>query len=217
VPRVSQAHLEAVRDRLVDAAVECATEKGIQATTTREVAQRASVATGLLYRYFRDRAELLLAAAERVALDRTPKLVGADGPGTVRDRVVAMARSVAGAGGPGSLLPEMRFLARRDPEVKQALVRYDRMLSGMVTAFLEQAGQEGLVSITDPAATVEVIQALFEGIQARLVSDTVTTTPARLEAAALALLAVGVAPEHTTARRRLRQAFLGTTVPAGTP
>ncbi|WP_419178867.1 TetR/AcrR family transcriptional regulator [Mycolicibacterium chubuense] len=55
-----------VRDRLIDAAEKCLTEKGIRATTVSEVAEVAGVSRGWLYRHFPDKAELLGAAIVRL-------------------------------------------------------------------------------------------------------------------------------------------------------
>jgi AcrR family transcriptional regulator len=55
-----------VRDRLLDAAAECLGDRGIRATTVSEVAARAGVSRGWLYRHFPDKAELLGAAIVRL-------------------------------------------------------------------------------------------------------------------------------------------------------
>ncbi|MGB0437466.1 MAG: TetR/AcrR family transcriptional regulator [Mycobacterium sp.] len=55
-----------VRDRLIDAAEQCLTAKGIRATTVSEVAAVAGVSRGWLYRHFPDKSELLGAAIVRL-------------------------------------------------------------------------------------------------------------------------------------------------------
>lgn len=55
-----------MRDRLIDAAEQCLTAKGIRATTVSEVAEVAGVSRGWLYRHFPDKAELLGAAIVRL-------------------------------------------------------------------------------------------------------------------------------------------------------
>ncbi len=55
-----------VRERLIDAAEQCLTAKGIRATTVSEVAEVAGVSRGWLYRHFPDKAELLGAAIVRL-------------------------------------------------------------------------------------------------------------------------------------------------------
>jgi AcrR family transcriptional regulator len=53
------------RERILDAAVELATEGGYDAVQMREVAERADVALGTLYRYFPSKVHLLVSALER--------------------------------------------------------------------------------------------------------------------------------------------------------
>ncbi|MBB2993337.1 AcrR family transcriptional regulator [Mycolicibacterium iranicum] len=55
-----------MRDRLIDAAEQCLTAKGIRATTVSEVAEVAGVSRGWLYRHFPDKSELLGAAIVRL-------------------------------------------------------------------------------------------------------------------------------------------------------
>ncbi|MCH9732137.1 MAG: TetR/AcrR family transcriptional regulator [Actinomycetia bacterium] len=57
---------KSVRDRLIDAAEQCLTAKGIRATTVSEVAELAGVSRGWLYRHFPDKSELLGAAIVRL-------------------------------------------------------------------------------------------------------------------------------------------------------
>src|SRR3954471_21304536 len=53
------------RERILDAAVELATEGGYDAVQMREVAERADVALGTVYRYFPSKVHLLVAAMTR--------------------------------------------------------------------------------------------------------------------------------------------------------
>jgi AcrR family transcriptional regulator len=53
------------RERILDAAVELATEGGYDAVQMREVADRADVALGTLYRYFPSKVHLLVSAMGR--------------------------------------------------------------------------------------------------------------------------------------------------------
>jgi AcrR family transcriptional regulator len=68
--------------RIRDAAAELFREKGFDATTGREIAQRAGVATGTVFLYVRDKRELLFLIfredAERI-LDQAARELAADG------------------------------------------------------------------------------------------------------------------------------------------
>ncbi|RJL34062.1 TetR/AcrR family transcriptional regulator [Bailinhaonella thermotolerans] len=92
-------------DRIVDACAGLLEEVGYDGLTTRAVALRAGVPIGSIYRYFRDKRDLVAALAER-NLDRyvgrlTARLAAAEpawGPviDVVVDEYVAMRRSSAG-------------------------------------------------------------------------------------------------------------------------
>jgi AcrR family transcriptional regulator len=61
--------MRATRERIVEAAIELATELGISATTLRQVGLRADVAPGTLRNHFRSREELEAAMAERLTAE----------------------------------------------------------------------------------------------------------------------------------------------------
>jgi len=57
------------RERILDAAVDLATEGGYDAVQMREVAERADVALGTLYRYFPSKVHLLVSAMGRTFVE----------------------------------------------------------------------------------------------------------------------------------------------------
>src|SRR3954463_10242597 len=75
------------RERILDAAMELATEGGYEAVQMREVAERADVALGTLYRYFPSKVHLLVSAMGRTfqSLQESVRVDGADR--TAEDRV----------------------------------------------------------------------------------------------------------------------------------
>ena len=65
-PRRTQAERRAEsRDRLLDAALECLAERGYAGTTFPEVVRRAGLSNGALWRHFRSKADLMVAASLR--------------------------------------------------------------------------------------------------------------------------------------------------------
>ncbi len=110
-----------VRDRLIDAAEQCLTAKGIRATTVSEVAEVAGVSRGWLYRHFPDKAELLGAAIVRLndafwteSRTRLDGVTGLDQQITVG---VALARQESET--PGALVLKLR---QEEPEAFTACV-----------------------------------------------------------------------------------------------
>ncbi len=83
------------RERILDAAVELAEEGGYDAVQMREVADRADVALGTLYRYFPSKTHLLVSAMGRTfAMLRDNARTGAGASGTPRERVYRVVSTV---------------------------------------------------------------------------------------------------------------------------
>ncbi|MGN6473584.1 MAG: TetR family transcriptional regulator [Mycobacteriales bacterium] len=73
------------RERILDAAVELASEGGYDAVQMREVADRAEVALGTLYRYFPSKVHLLVSALGRTFTELRDSVPA--GEGTPEERV----------------------------------------------------------------------------------------------------------------------------------
>jgi TetR/AcrR family transcriptional regulator, cholesterol catabolism regulator len=85
---------QARRERILDAAMELAAEGGYDAVQMREVAERADVALGTLYRYFPSKVHLLVSAMGRTfqALQESVRVEGTDG--TPEERVYRVVAAV---------------------------------------------------------------------------------------------------------------------------
>jgi AcrR family transcriptional regulator len=106
------------RDRVIESAMELANEGGYEAVQMREVAARADVALGTLYRYFSSKDQLLVAAMAHWTRQLQERLAERPPPGeTPADRVVEV------------LLRASRSLERA-PELTAAVVT---ALSSMTT------------------------------------------------------------------------------------
>jgi TetR/AcrR family transcriptional regulator, repressor of fatR-cypB operon len=111
-PTPSKRDGAATRQKLLRAALELFTTVGFRATTTPEIAARAGVAEGTIYRHFSSKEDLLL-AAYREAQDWGLELVrGQDVDKTLppRERLLAVARRLVSA-------------AERDPAMTRMLLR----------------------------------------------------------------------------------------------
>lgn len=60
----------AARQRLYDTAIELIGERGFDATTLRDVASRANVSVGLLYRYFPSKQAIVLALYDQLSREQ---------------------------------------------------------------------------------------------------------------------------------------------------
>ncbi|HVA61118.1 MAG TPA: TetR family transcriptional regulator [Mycobacteriales bacterium] len=132
---------QARRERILDAAVELATEGGYNAVQMREVADRAGVALGTLYRYFPSKVNLLVAAMGRTLGQlRDSAARGNDDPNLAPgERVYRVVAAVT------------RFLAR------------NRRLSGAMLRALMSADASAAVDVDAVGATLVSIIASAGG------------------------------------------------------
>jgi AcrR family transcriptional regulator len=85
------------RHRILDAAAATMRERGFARATTRHVAQQAGVSEALLYKYFADRTDMMLAVLrERTTAFTELAAAVADHSGSLEDGLVRIARAAVG-------------------------------------------------------------------------------------------------------------------------
>jgi AcrR family transcriptional regulator len=62
MPKRDAAHMEAQRERIVRAAIECIAEKGIERTSVADIREKAQLSAGALYVHFSNKDEIIVAA-----------------------------------------------------------------------------------------------------------------------------------------------------------
>jgi TetR/AcrR family transcriptional regulator, repressor of fatR-cypB operon len=102
----------ATRQKLIRAALELFTTVGFRATTTPEIAAKADVAEGTIYRHFSGKEELLLAAYREAQAWGLEQIRGQEADRTLppRDRLLSVARRLVSA-------------SERDPAMTRMLLR----------------------------------------------------------------------------------------------
>jgi AcrR family transcriptional regulator len=147
MPRVTAAHEQAVRRRIVDAALRTFAEKGYHGTTMQDIVRESGLSVGAIYTYFRGKDELFVAScdasqalglaalADRVAHGRTTVEKLAIAVGFYLDAV----DGIDGAPGMASFLVAEWAQAEHDPEVRDMLLRRREQL-GVVSGVLLREG-----------------------------------------------------------------------------
>jgi AcrR family transcriptional regulator len=116
------------RRRILDTTIELATEGGFDAVQMREVADRAGVALGTLYRYFPSKIHLLVAALDREFEASEARTLTRAVPGdTAHDRVMNV------------LSRDTRALQKR-PQLTAALVRAFMFADASVLGEIDSVG-----------------------------------------------------------------------------
>lgn len=82
MPKVSEAHLEARRNHILEAAARCFSRRGLSGTTIQAICTEAELSTGAVYRYFKSKDEIITAIAEMGRASTTRILGEAQGPDT---------------------------------------------------------------------------------------------------------------------------------------
>jgi TetR/AcrR family transcriptional regulator, cholesterol catabolism regulator len=123
------------RERILDTAMELAAEGGYDAVQMREVAERADVALGTVYRYFPSKVHLLVAAMSRTFQTLQDSVGSTGNSGTPEERIYRVVAAVT------------RYLARHR-RLSGAMIRALMSADAQAAREVEQAGDQlvGLIA-----------------------------------------------------------------------
>ncbi|MFF1882251.1 TetR/AcrR family transcriptional regulator [Pseudarthrobacter sp. NPDC058196] len=96
MPKVSEEHRLAMRERIQQAALECVAEKGFSNVSMGDIIAAAGLSAGAVYVYYRSKEELIVDAGRRVFAERMGALEGLDGHGSVPPPDQAIVALMAG-------------------------------------------------------------------------------------------------------------------------
>jgi AcrR family transcriptional regulator len=196
MPRVTVAHEQVVRQRIIEAAIKVLGEVGIQRATIQDVVRESGLSVGAVYTHFKNKQELFLVACacevdhEKADLQRRMAELG-----SVSDRLravvdFAVEASVMGAG--DNIRAHAWMAAEDSPEMRQIL--RDRRTE--MTAFAKLVLQEALVrgelaAWIDADGIASAFVTLFDGFMVRTAeAGGISVEDARREANALLELVV---------------------------
>lgn len=178
------------RKRILDATVALASEGGFDAVQMREVADRADVALGTLYRYFPSKIQLLVCALAREFEKAETAMASRPVPGDTRaERVIyVLTRTSRGLQGDQHLIEALtRAFMFADKSVSEEIHHVAMLLTSMLTRAMEH----DRVEVTDEDVKIARVigdvwfSALVAWVTGR---STATETAERLETAVRLLL-----------------------------
>jgi AcrR family transcriptional regulator len=155
--------MKARRDRILDVAVALAEEGGFENVRQRDVATRAGIALGTLYKSFRSKEDILTAALEREAGALERRLEDKPCAGdTPIERVVnlfsIMTRALCRK--PKYARAVLRAMASGEPEVAGKVVAYQERTTGLIIAAMRGVGRLSYADIKGtPPSTKEATMA----------------------------------------------------------
>lgn len=170
--KVTEAHIEARRDDILNAALDLFATRGVEETTMSDIADDAGISAGAIYRYFPGKADLMRECYLRVQREAQQRLQeardDAEGPLDWLERAgVAIVRDDAGVCGDPALMLEFGLRSSRDndewgPEFRDAAETTLAAVQGAV----EQAQASGEIDDSLDAATIAVLlYSLIPGVR----------------------------------------------------
>ena len=140
--------MKARRDKILDVAVALAEEGGFDNVRQRDVAAKAGVALGTLYKSFRSKEDILTAALEREAemLERRMEPKPAVGANAHRARSAPSSTSSRAAccRKPKYARAVIRAMASGEPEVARKVAPYQERITGLIIAAMRGVGRLGV-------------------------------------------------------------------------
>jgi AcrR family transcriptional regulator len=172
VSKVTEAHVEARRDDILNAALALFASRGVEDTTMSDIADDAGISAGAIYRYFPGKEELIRECCLRVQRE-AQALMGAaqdsaSGPLDSLERAgLAIVRDDAGICVDPALMLEFGLRSSRDNE--EWGNTYREAAEATLTAVrraVEQAQASGEIGASFDAATIAVLlYALVPGLR----------------------------------------------------
>lgn len=168
VPRVSEAHLAARRQQILDAAGRCFVRNGFHATSMQDVIIEAGLSVGAVYRYFKSKNDIIDATAEQYAGQLQAAfaaLVGEDRPLVeIMQAGIGIIDAATGPEGPMRLAAQVWAEALRDDRVAVTAKRiYTRLRDNFVEVARHAVQTGDLPDGTDPDAAGAALFSLILG------------------------------------------------------
>jgi AcrR family transcriptional regulator len=156
---------------LLHVAAQLIAEKGLVATTIPDIAARAGLSVGAVYRHFESKAALLAAIVAADAARLLSKVKKAT-ENCVNPKDALHAWSQAQLDDLAEpielgLRAEIVALAAHDPAIRESVCRHGDAVEGQLRDLLAAAAKPGSLFESDPDAAVELVATVIDGIQVR--------------------------------------------------
>lgn len=147
MPRVSESHLAARRQQILDAARICFLRNGFHATSMQDVIAQAGLSVGAVYRYFPSKAEIVEAIAEQYSAQvfgAFATLAERDAPlAAVMEAAVDIVDGATGPEGPMRLAVQVWSEALRDERIAATVTTIYSRFRGHFEAMAARAVTSG--------------------------------------------------------------------------
>ena len=176
-----EARAQAQRNRILDAAQKCFTERGFHGASMAQITETAQMSPGLIYRYFAGKSELIHGIVTRqielMAEDLEMfKTSSRNAAGIIVDRFRKDAAVGDGAAAHTRLMEPALILeivaeSSRDPVIASAFDALDRHIDSALGAWLSRPRKQGGhgVPADELPARVLILRSLLDGLKMRQV------------------------------------------------
>jgi len=151
-----------ITDRLLTAAIDVFTERGIEKAGVALIARRAGLTTGAIYSRWEGKQELLLDALDVVLMQQIAQLLAVGPDASAADVLGSLGADLMNREAAGdALMLEALVMARRDPAFRTTL--RDRMADeeSHLAALIDNGKDAGII---DPALSTRAILTLCQAI-----------------------------------------------------
>jgi TetR/AcrR family transcriptional regulator, transcriptional repressor of aconitase len=165
--RVSQAHLDARRRQILDAARRCFARNGFHATSMQHVLREADLSAGAVYRYFKSKDEIVAAIASEILAElkqAVDDVVDTEVPPSLDEALGSLAAALERLGEEQDTLRVVVQVwgeAVRSPALAERFVETYRGIRSSLARLVELYQQRGEI---DPDVAAEDVAAVLAGL-----------------------------------------------------
>ncbi|HXM54256.1 MAG TPA: TetR/AcrR family transcriptional regulator [Candidatus Dormibacteraeota bacterium] len=180
MPRVSAEHLEATRQRILDASRRCFVRNGFHVTSMQDILAEARLSVGAVYRYFPSKDDIVIAIVDAALDDVTESVRDIfDGPtppalDVVIGRILRSGPPMDGSPTSARLMLQVWGEAARSPELRERYAASFQAWRAFITSIVEVYQRSGQLTSTVPAAHLTpALIAIVQGfmVQVALTGD----------------------------------------------
>ena len=164
--------VQAQQERILSAAHSCFVDSGFNAASMATIAETAGMSPGLIYRYFESKNAIILAIIEQQLTDARRRIRELHSSVNLATRIVDyLAEPKSGEDNlmNSALYLEITAQASRDPQIAEALRRYDQTVCSELSDWLSRSKEEGGYGLPESVVTPRALMllCLIEGIKLR--------------------------------------------------
>jgi len=164
--------VQAQKERILSAAHSCFVDSGFNAASMATIAETAGMSPGLIYRYFESKNAIILAIIEQQLTDARRRIRELHSSENLAKRIVdyiADPNSEKDNLMNSALYLEITAQASRDPQIAEALRRYDQTVCSELSDWLSRRKEDGGYGLPQSVVNSRALMllCLIEGIKLR--------------------------------------------------